>query len=677
MTMCRAVHRQSGPSPERSIARAVHRQSGPSPERSIVRAVHCQSGPLPERSIVRAVHRQSGPSPERSIARAVHRQSGPLPERSIVRAVHRQSGPSSERSIVRAVHRQSGPSSERSIVRAVHRQSGPSSERSIARAVHRQSGPSPDQMASNNKKMKMSEPHNTKEEHCHRLSFSSGDSGRTDKGEITCTEPGNIIEVLRRNEIFCKLMKKVKGREVVIVNEKGAIAEHFPCCLIKKDELLVIFTFPKSKTPAIDEKRELAQGKEQQQKSSFVTFCVGVTGGKNITSKEVLKHPKHKHFSPLCIYAKCGDTVKSALEADGRFSDIVFAETCTLCEEPQKQTNITMSTVVNKLKDRRFQIFLKEPTNREVLGTTKSKISDTRFKSEGDTTQPSQSNSSAKSEEGPSQSNSSAKSEEGPSVGNMTQERQEIQANKKQKYIPMPDSREIHQILCDQFKRLQDHMKSRYPQEKSESEVIELMREEFGKKPESFTEVYRLTELAEVTTSVCKVEHEFIEGTGFLLFDNFILTNGHLFKDEGVLQGKRLSVPTTVTFNFDNPLGSGQWKVNVKPEVVALQYGVDRWRRQVDYAILELSTPLKGYKLPPGVLQKYGPVPQTGGIYIVGHPDGGVKKMDSTTIIEVEQRNAAEIKHLGENESSIMSIKESILGDELDKEFNEQIMQGI
>nr|XP_046190051.1 serine protease FAM111A-like [Oncorhynchus gorbuscha] len=481
-------------------------------------------------------------------------------------------------------------------------------------------------MASNNKKMKMSEPHNTKEEHCHRLSFSSGDSGRTDKGEITCTEPGNIIEVLRRNEIFCKLMKKVKGREVVIVNEKGAIAEHFPCCLIKKDELLVIFTFPKSKTPAIDEKRELAQGKEQQQKSSFVTFCVGVTGGKNITSKEVLKHPKHKHFSPLCIYAKCGDTVKSALEADGRFSDIVFAETCTLCEEPQKQTNITMSTVVNKLKDRRFQIFLKEPTNREVLGTTKSKISDTRFKSEGDTTQPSQSNSSTKSEEGPSQSNSSAKSEEGPSVGNMTQERQEIQANKKQKYIPMPDSREIHQILCDQFKRLQDHMKSRYPQEKSESEVIELMREEFGKKPESFTEVYRLTELAEVTTSVCKVEHEFIEGTGFLLFDNFILTNGHLFKDEGVLQGKRLSVPTTVTFNFDNPLGSGQWKVNVKPEVVALQYGVDRWRRQVDYAILELSTPLKGYKLPPGVLQKYGPVPQTGGIYIVGHPDGGVKR---------------------------------------------------
>ncbi|XP_038852737.1 serine protease FAM111A-like isoform X1 [Salvelinus namaycush] len=474
-------------------------------------------------------------------------------------------------------------------------------------------------------------------------------------------------------------MKKVKGREVVIVNEKGAIVEHFPCCLIKKDETLVIYTFPKTKTPAIDGKRELeqgkelAQGKEQQQKSTFVTSCVEVTGGKNITSKEILKHQKRKNFSPLCIYAKSGDTVKSALEADGRFSDIVFEKTCTLCEEPQKQTNITMSTVVNKLEDRRFQIFLKEPTNRKVLGTTKSKISDTRFKSEGDTTQPSQSNPSSTSEEGPSQSNPSSTSEEGPSVGNMTQKRQ---ANKKQKYIPMPDSREIQQILCDQFKGLLDHMKSRYPQEKSESEVIELMREEFGKKPESFTEVYRLIELAEVTTSVCKVEHELIEGTGFLLFDNLILTNGHLFKDKGVLQGKTLLVPTTVTFNFDNALGSGQWKVNVKPEVVALQYGVDRWGRQVDYAILELSTPLKGKKFPPGLLQKYGPVPQTGGIYIVGHPDGGIKKMDSTTIIEVEQRNAAEIKHLGENQSSIMIIKESILGNELDKEFYEQIIQG-
>ncbi|CDQ99799.1 unnamed protein product [Oncorhynchus mykiss] len=50
--------------------------------------------------------------------------------------------------------------------------------------------------------------------------------------------------------------------------------------------------------------------------------------------------------------------------------------------------------------------------------------------------------------------------------------------------------------------------------------------------------------------------------------------------------------------------------------------------------------------------------------------------MDYTTITEVEQRNAAQIKHLGENESSIMSIKESILADELDKKFHEQIMQG-
>uniref|UniRef100_A0A674A5Z7 Serine protease n=1 Tax=Salmo trutta TaxID=8032 RepID=A0A674A5Z7_SALTR len=254
----------------------------------------------------------------------------------------------------------------------------------------------------------------------------------------------------------------------------------------------------------------------------------------------------------------------------------------------------------------------------------------------------------------------------------MTQERQEIQANKKQKYIPMLDSREIQQILHNQFQCLLYHMKSRYPQEQSESEVIELMREEFGKKSEGFTEVYRLTELAEVTTSVCKVEHELIEGTGFLLFDNFILTNGHLFKDEGVLNGKTLSLPITVTFNFDTPHGSGQWKVNVKPEVVAIQYGVDRWKRQVDHAILELRTPLKGKKFPPGLLQKYGPVPQTGGIYIIGHPDGGFKKMDYTTIIEVEQRNAAGSKHLGENQSSIMLIKEIIGGNE----FYEQIMQG-
>ncbi|KAI9524500.1 hypothetical protein NQZ68_018184 [Dissostichus eleginoides] len=72
---------------------------------------------------------------------------------------------------------------------------------------------------------------------------------------------------------------------------------------------------------------------------------------------------------------------------------------------------------------------------------------------------------------------------------------------------------------------------------------------------------------------------------------------------------------------------------------------------ELDYAILELesvsqkdnpeTTEDTKEKVPPGLLKRFGPMPESGGACLIGHPDGGVKKLDPTSIIEKENREKA------------------------------------
>ncbi|CAI5657531.1 unnamed protein product [Oreochromis niloticus] len=116
------------------------------------------------------------------------------------------------------------------------------------------------------------------------------------------------------------------------------------------------------------------------------------------------------------------------------------------------------------------------------------------------------------------------------------------------------------------------------------------------------------------------------QGTGFVLFDDFVLTNARLF-DYWVKSNTpnwREFVNVTVVFNFEDQESDGN---NLSAKVFI---GNDK----LDYVILKLETE----KVPPGLLKRFGPVPSDGEACVVGHPGGGLKKMSPTWVVEKERR---------------------------------------
>uniref|UniRef100_A0A8C3G4M4 Serine protease n=1 Tax=Cyclopterus lumpus TaxID=8103 RepID=A0A8C3G4M4_CYCLU len=208
------------------------------------------------------------------------------------------------------------------------------------------------------------------------------------------------------------------------------------------------------------------------------------------------------------------------------------------------------------------------------------------------------------------------------------------------------NNEEIYKKLRDQFPSLKELMEKRFPGD-SYQRALDLRKEDFGKIQQSFSEVHRVRELIEFGKSVCKVVVvNGSQGTGFVLFDNFILTNAHILKD--CVEGRKLKqdIEVYAFFNYDVPEPHTNYNSYlVKRTLINYSQG------ELDYAILEIkpedqmskATPAK---VPPGLLDKFGPMPPNGEACIIGHPAGGLKKMDPTCIIEKEQREQAVQGHL-------------------------------
>ncbi|XP_026224904.1 uncharacterized protein LOC113168114 [Anabas testudineus] len=153
----------------------------------------------------------------------------------------------------------------------------------------------------------------------------------------------------------------------------------------------------------------------------------------------------------------------------------------------------------------------------------------------------------------------------------------------------------------------------------------------------------------ELDKSVCKVFGPNIsQGTGFVFFSNFIMTNAHLF--ENYIQGDYLNSDVHGFAQFSN-----------EPEQT-YRFTVKVFDIKCDFALLELNLDRlsKIFDLPPGLLKKTSPPPLHGsGCKISGYPGGDEKKMESTEIIEKQKREQAvyDLLFIGKNRSSqIMRI---------------------
>lgn len=434
---------------------------------------------------------------------------------------------------------------------------------------------------------------------------------RTDPKEYTiyCDHPQTVLEAIKSIEKCKGRIKGVDDDQILIQmgkdDRESIVATHFPCSCIKNDELLII----SCKSEKVEEARGI---KTIYPEDKYSVFFIDTVGGLHTKTKELFKSNIVKQFKYLCVYGEKGMTVAEALKADGRFIPHLGSFSLSDNENPDRRTVCTQK--VDNLALKEFKICL--PQNKRG------------------------------SDEYKSNANSSLNTQCIPtpkSIIDVAQQRGVSVKTAVKKAASSDNTEEIYELLRQQFPDLREWMESRFPGD-SYQEALNLRKENFGKVQQSFSEVHRVRKLLKLGRSVGKIVTNVCEGTGFVLFDRFILTNAHLFPNCVTDKELDKNVEVSVLFNYEDPVAHTDYLYfTVKKTFVD-------YDTELDYAILELNpegytanprSKVKNTKVPPGLLKNFGPVPPNGEACIIGHPGGEVKKMDPTFIIEKEKRAEA------------------------------------
>ncbi|XP_045061871.1 serine protease FAM111A-like isoform X1 [Coregonus clupeaformis] len=465
---------------------------------------------------------------------------------------------------------------------------------------------------------------------------------------VTCHKHGTVLDALQTIKAFKNMTKEKQGMEVVIQREKeprAAVSTHFPCHLIDNNELVTV-TFikdPGSGSSSYTQGHSKQRNKNKMQPGKLMTFNVKTRGGKTIIRKVIRNPELRKKVTYVCVYAYEGEKVKQALRRDGRFAETVFRKRCLLSES-EMDVITEMSQPVDGLDGKMLVV-----TADLVGGVSQSQDSLEDF---GNTpTEELSEPHGVTSEAGLSPQNPTTPDTAKTKLQSTEAGKDGRSLMEKQKWREIPNSQEILNTLRSQYAGLVNHMKDREKLKKP-SDVQQFLRVEFGKKTQSFQEIKKLKRLIELSASVCLVIIKGkATGTGFLLFDKFILTNAHVVQKIYEQITNKLQQSVTVTFDFED-LDERTPNIPVKSEVVAYEKDDSGY---IDFALLELSAD-PDITLPSGLLDTFSFPSPEGGICIIGHPEGGVKKKDPCFIIPYGDRERAVEKHVKENEEFLHVI---------------------
>ncbi|XP_035989875.1 protein FAM111A-like isoform X2 [Fundulus heteroclitus] len=466
------------------------------------------------------------------------------------------------------------------------------------------------------KEDKTEEAGTSKADHLHTFTVKFGADGR--EYTIACTQPDGVLQVIKSHDF----KEKIKGPDEKIVIKLGEgidgpiVATHFPCSCVDEGECLTITT----STNKVEKKQ-----KEPSvlPKDNYSVFFIDKVGGENTKTKPAKLFRCNNipgKFRFYCVYAEKGMKIKEALRLDGRFVDDL-SDFSLSCNKSGKFTRCT--EIVDCLHEKKFQICLEKKKNPDVQQPIQKQDATQHQSTSVDSQNKNKTTSVLEYAKSNSVSLQTAIKETGSEV----------------------DLKEIKKLLQQQFPKLKNWMEERFPG-RSFRKALELKKEKFGKIQQSFSEVRTIRELVRLSESVCLLELKennsavTVQGSGFLLFDNFVLTSAHLFDRWQTIAignwGDYFTI--TATFNSEKQDGSERpWQAK----------GV-LWNNDLDYALLELTcespTPGPTETVPPGLLERFGPVPEPnddGGACIIGHPGGGVKKMDLTCVIRKENMEQA------------------------------------
>ncbi|CAL8280378.1 unnamed protein product [Arctogadus glacialis] len=447
------------------------------------------------------------------------------------------------------------------------------------------------------------------EQHGHNINWKYDKENK--KYSCYCNKAGTIYESLQRFDKFQELEQKSakadpkkKKELVILISVKKAISSHFPCPHIRTKNLIIKYI-------TANDDQTTTESIKIENPGEIVIFSMKTFGYRNI-SKLVMKNPELKKIvDEVLVYGYKGQTVRGALEQDGRFNDEVLQSNYIL--EDTKDGNLTeMSSPVDVLHDKCFGV------KRIVKNVTKQEAKSSRTASpKGNQPTPNPSK----------QPNPNPSDQPTPDQSNQPTPNKSSQVSI---YQPMPNSEDLLQLLRSQFKDLFKQMKER--QNLAPRAVEKHLSQEFGKSTKFCHEVRAMRRFLELGDSVCQVRIDgSAAGSGFLLFGKYILTNGHVVLDEAKHPREKI----TVIFSYEELADSQLMDV----KVVASELYDDAAGHKHDWALLEVcddltAQPIKAKPL----LKDFGLVTERGQICIIGHPEGKVKMMDPCFTIPLSER---------------------------------------
>ncbi|XP_043096799.1 serine protease FAM111A-like [Puntigrus tetrazona] len=477
---------------------------------------------------------------------------------------------------------------------------------------------------------------------------------------VVCDTSKTVLDALNTNKNFRKIKKDNKGKEIVIQRREGAVPRaavktDFPCCLIGRNELLDI-TFIKN-SGNVHLKKTAKRLSLSSEPKHFVIFYIKTKGGKKV--RYLMKNNELRtKVEDVCVYAFKEDKLKVALRRDGRFTNAIFEKHCVLSEFRDKTIH-DMSHTVEHLDGKHFEIIVRSNNNQpdsleEVFSDDSIEMEEASAADVKESAQPNQHPINTEQEE-------------------TKQKKNTMKSNNASTNSPkiIPDSEEILAILRAQFKDLLETLKQR-ENLKNKSDTLKFFRAEYDKSVQSFSEVKKVKQLMRLSDSVCQIRVEGSpRGTGFLLFDRFILTNAHVIGEFDPFT-RKLSKTFTAVFGYEDLDAKEAKYIPVKEHVAAYYHGKINMDRYLDFALLELKD-VDEIADCPGLLSRYthAPPPNRGGICIVGHPGEGVKKMDPCFIIGKEHLQEAAHKHISENVNFIHVMTQQSLAEKWETHDNQ------
>ncbi|CAD7687310.1 unnamed protein product [Nyctereutes procyonoides] len=494
----------------------------------------------------------------------------------------------------------------------------------------------------------------------------------------------SIYSALKANDNFKERMQNHLNKNILVYEEKtidGYVNLGMPLKCLPRDSHFKI-TFGQRKCNQEDD--QMFRQCENPNMECILFHVVAV--GKSI--KKILKIKElHERGSTVCVYALKGETIKEALSKDGRFRSDLDEFEWKVMEDHQKihgkqslvdevsgktlemdifkkrnvregahkkikQESESATDEINPCEQLQSEIIEHKPeTDGETEDVESKKEETVSLQSLGHDIERKKRRTIFRIRDYYTNSvkrkyrRSSSRHGQRPHVGMQHVINQTIQ--KTATNVWLKNCQVLSKVIMDQYPNFNEEahwMRNYFRDEQNKTKVpasqqFNIYKKYFAKVTENSTSVATCEDLIHLSKSV-----------GFMMWYNngnmgtatcFVFNHDYIFTCRHVINH---IVGECTDLNLWPEIISQRAKVTFSHKRFFLDnqdwYAIDPWfgvsDGNLDYAILKLSQHQNGF--PPGLFRQISSQPSSDLIYIIGHPEGQVKKIDGCAVIPINQR---------------------------------------